>query len=62
MADKLLSITISVNKAGNNNGYRGKPITEFITNGFLPVDLHWTVQYLLKTNLYNSISKNGTIF
>jgi PAS domain S-box-containing protein len=40
MAIKPLSTT----NAGKS-GYLGKPITEFITNGFFTVDQHWTVKY-----------------
>jgi PAS domain S-box-containing protein len=32
-------------KPGSNNTYKGKPITEIITNGFFTVDRKWTVQY-----------------
>jgi PAS domain S-box-containing protein len=41
MAIKPLSTT---NDAGKT-GYLGKPITDFITNGFFTVDQHWTVKY-----------------
>jgi PAS domain S-box-containing protein len=41
MAIKPLSTT---NDAGKT-GYLGKPIAEFITNGFFTVDQHWTVKY-----------------
>jgi PAS domain S-box-containing protein len=41
MAGKLFSSTNGVSKTA----YRGKPITEIITNGFFTVDQHWTVKY-----------------
>ena len=37
--------TTGVKKTGNNNSYRGRPITEIITNGFFTVDRKWTVKY-----------------
>lgn len=45
MALQLLSIKNNNTKNGSNNGYRGKPITEIITNGFFTVDRKWTVKY-----------------
>ena len=45
MAVRLLSKTNGVKKAGNRNGYLGKPITETIANGFFTVDNRWTVKY-----------------
>ena len=41
MAIKPLSTTNGTGKTG----YPGKPITDFITNGFFTVDRHWTVKY-----------------
>jgi hypothetical protein len=41
MAIKPLSTT---NGAGKTD-YLGKPITDFITNGFFTVDKHWRVKY-----------------
>lgn len=45
MALQSLSIKNNNTKKGSNNGYRGKPITEIITNGFFTVDRKWTVKY-----------------
>ncbi len=45
MKSKLLSNTNIDKKIFSNNGYRGKPITETITNGFFTVDQKWVVQY-----------------
>jgi len=44
MAVALLN-TNGVKKAGSNNGYHGKSITEIVTNGFFTVDRKWTVKY-----------------
>jgi PAS domain S-box-containing protein len=41
MATKPLSTPNDTGKTG----YRGKPITEIIANGFFKVDEHWTVKY-----------------
>src|ERR1700722_17293552 len=45
IAASVLSITNSVKKTSNNNGYPGKSITETIINGFFTVDRKWTVTY-----------------
>ena len=45
MALQLLSIKNNNTTNGSNHGYRGKPITEIITNGFFTVDRKWTVKY-----------------
>lgn len=42
MRVNLLSVA---NKTGSNYNYKGKPITEIITNGFFTVDRKWTVTY-----------------
>src|SRR6185503_1040581 len=44
MEAKFFSTTISPNKI-SNQGYRGNPITEIVTNGFFTVDQKWTVKY-----------------
>ena len=45
MAVTLLSNINGKKKPGSNSRYRGKPITEIITNGFFTVDGKWTVKY-----------------
>ena len=45
MALKLVSHTNGQTKTDINYGYRGKPITDIITNGFFSVDRKWTVTY-----------------
>ena len=49
MALQTFSIKINNTKKSSNNGYRGKPITEIITNGFFTVDRKWTVKYWNKS-------------
>ena len=49
MALQTFSIKNNNTKKSNNNGYRGKPITEIITNGFFTVDRKWTVKYWNKS-------------
>lgn len=45
MALQSLSIKNNNTKRGSNSDYRGKAITEIITNGFFTVDRKWTVKY-----------------
>ena len=49
MALQTFSIKNNNAKKSSNNGYRGKPITEIITNGFFTVDRKWTVKYWNKS-------------
>jgi PAS domain S-box-containing protein len=45
MALKLVLPTNGQTKTEVNYGYRGKPITDIISNGFFSVDRKWTVTY-----------------
>jgi PAS domain S-box-containing protein len=45
MALQLIAHTNGHTKTDGNYGYRGKPITDIITNGFFSVDRKWTVTY-----------------
>jgi len=45
MSFKLLSPANVPSTTNGHDGYRGKPITEIITNGFFSVDRMWTVIY-----------------
>ena len=65
LAVALLSNINSKKKTHSNCGYRGKPITEIIANGFFTVDRKWTVTYwnkaaekLLGVNAEDIIGKN----
>ena len=65
MKAPLLSNTNGVTKAGSNDYYPARPITEIITNGFFTVDRKWTVKYwnkeaakLLKIEAKDIVGKN----
>jgi PAS domain S-box-containing protein len=45
MGIKLVTSTNCQTKTESNYSYRGKPITDIITNGFFSVDRKWTVTY-----------------